>query len=65
MRIRSLWRVAISAAQDWWEDNCLRLTASLAYDTALGPHVRVPRPPSRMRWPWQPPRLSAKPPRGP
>jgi membrane protein len=35
MQIRSLWRVTIRAAQDWWEDNCLRLAASLAYYTAL------------------------------
>jgi membrane protein len=35
MRIRNLWRVTIRAAQDWWEDNCLRLAASLAYYTAL------------------------------
>jgi membrane protein len=35
MRIESLWRVTIRAAQDWWEDNCLRLAASLAYYTAL------------------------------
>jgi membrane protein len=35
MRIRSLWLVVICAAQDWWDDNCLRLAASLAYYTAL------------------------------
>src|SRR5512132_2026564 len=35
MQIRSLWRVTLGAAQDWWEDNCLRLAASLAYYTAL------------------------------
>jgi membrane protein len=35
MQIKSLWRVTIGAAQDWWEDNCLRLAASLAYYTAL------------------------------
>ena len=35
MRIKSLWSVTIGAAQDWWEDNCLRLSASLAYYTAL------------------------------
>jgi hypothetical protein len=34
MRITSLWRVTLRAAQDWWEDNCLRLAASLAYYTA-------------------------------
>jgi uncharacterized BrkB/YihY/UPF0761 family membrane protein len=27
--------VTLRAAQDWWEDNCLRLAASLAYYTAL------------------------------
>jgi membrane protein len=35
MQIRSLWRVTLRAAQDLWEDNCLRLAASLAYYTAL------------------------------
>jgi membrane protein len=35
MRIKTLWDVTIGAAQDWWEDNCLRLAASLAYYTAL------------------------------
>jgi membrane protein len=35
MQIRSLWSVTIRAVQDWWEDNCLRLAASLAYYTAL------------------------------
>ena len=35
MRIKTLWDVTLSAAQDWWEDNCLRLAASLAYYTAL------------------------------
>jgi membrane protein len=35
MRIKSLWSVTLRAAQDWWEDNCLRLAASLAYYTAL------------------------------
>src|SRR5919109_5041531 len=35
MRITTLWRVTLRAAQDWWEDNCLRLAASLAYYTAL------------------------------
>ena len=35
MPIKNLWSVMISAAQDWWEDNCLRLAASLAYYTAL------------------------------
>src|SRR6266566_1388460 len=35
MPVKSLWSVTIHAAQDWWEDNCLRLAASLAYYTAL------------------------------
>ena len=35
MPITALWHVTVSAAQDWWEDNCLRLAASLAYYTAL------------------------------
>jgi membrane protein len=35
MRMRSLWNVTLQAARDWWEDNCLRLAASLAYYTAL------------------------------
>jgi membrane protein len=35
MRIKTLWDVTLGAAQDWWEDNCLRLAASLAYYTAL------------------------------
>jgi membrane protein len=35
MQIKTLWSVTIGAAQDWWEDNCLRLAASLAYYTAL------------------------------
>jgi membrane protein len=35
MRITTLWHVTLRAAQDWWEDNCLRLAASLAYYTAL------------------------------
>src|ERR671922_446865 len=35
MRIKTLWGVTLWAAQDWWEDNCLRLAASLAYYTAL------------------------------
>jgi membrane protein len=35
MPIKTLWRVTLRAAQDWWEDNCLRLSASLAYYTAL------------------------------
>jgi membrane protein len=35
MPIKTFWRVTLSAAQDWWEDNCLRLAAALAYYTAL------------------------------
>jgi membrane protein len=35
MQLRTFWRVTIRAVQDWWEDNCLRLAASLAYYTAL------------------------------
>jgi membrane protein len=35
MRIKTFWRVTRRAAQDWWDDNCLRLSASLAYYTAL------------------------------
>src|SRR5919106_6167527 len=35
MRIKNLWSVTIRAVQDWWEDNCLRLAASLAFYTAL------------------------------
>src|SRR5918999_1568977 len=35
MPITMLWHVIIRAVQDWWNDNCLRLAASLAYYTAL------------------------------
>ena len=35
MQITPLWRVTLRAFQDWWNDNCLRLAASLAYYTAL------------------------------
>ena len=35
MPITAFGRVTRGAAQDWWEDNCLRLAASLAYYTAL------------------------------
>ena len=35
MPIVTLWRVTLRAVQDWWQDNCLRLAASLAYYTAL------------------------------
>src|ERR671916_655603 len=35
MQIATLWHVIRRAVQDWWNDNCLRLAASLAYYTAL------------------------------
>ena len=35
MSITFLWHATIRALQDWWNDNCLRLAASLAYYTAL------------------------------
>src|ERR671933_867749 len=35
MQITTFWRVTRRALQDWWEDNCLRLAASLAFYTAL------------------------------
>jgi uncharacterized BrkB/YihY/UPF0761 family membrane protein len=35
MRITTLWHVTLGAAQEWWEDNCPRRAASLAYDTAM------------------------------
>ena len=35
MQIATLWHVTLRAVQDWWNDNCLRLAASLAYYTAL------------------------------
>jgi membrane protein len=35
MPIAPLWHVTRRAIQDWWNDNCLRLAASLAYYTAL------------------------------
>jgi membrane protein len=35
MQITTLWRVTLRAAQDWWNDNRLRLAVSLAYYTAL------------------------------
>ena len=35
MPIATLWHVTLRALQDWWNDNCLRLAASLAYYTAL------------------------------
>ena len=40
MSITSLWHVTLRAFQDWWNDNCLRLAASLAYYTlSLAPLV--------------------------
>jgi len=35
MSIAPLWHATLRAFQDWWNDNCLRLAASLAYYTAL------------------------------
>ena len=35
MPVATLWHVSLRAIQDWWNDNCLRLAASLAYYTAL------------------------------
>jgi membrane protein len=35
MPLATLWHVPLRALQDWWNDNCLRLAASLAYYTAL------------------------------
>src|SRR2546422_9029121 len=35
MSIAPLWHATLRACQDWWNDNCLRLAASLAYYTAL------------------------------
>src|SRR5215475_11134000 len=35
MRIKTMWSVAQSAMWDWWNDNCIRLSASLAFYTAL------------------------------
>src|SRR5919109_520317 len=35
MAIMPLWHATLRACQDWWNDNCLRLAASLAYYTAL------------------------------
>jgi membrane protein len=35
MRIKTMWSVAQSAMWDWWNDNCMRLSASLAFYTAL------------------------------
>lgn len=35
MRIPMLWQITLRALSDWWNDNCLRLAASLAFYTAL------------------------------
>jgi membrane protein len=35
MPLTTLWHVTLRAVQHWWQDNCLRLAASLAYYTAL------------------------------
>jgi membrane protein len=35
MPIATVWPVIYRTVQDWWQDNCLRLAASLAYYTAL------------------------------
>ena len=35
MHLRTLWYVTRCAAEDWWNDNCIRLSAALAYYTAL------------------------------
>ena len=35
MRLKTFWRVTQAAAWGWWNDNCLRLAASLAFYTAL------------------------------
>src|SRR5919202_5280186 len=35
MQIPILWRVTTRALRHWWDDNCLRLAASLAFYTAL------------------------------
>jgi membrane protein len=35
MQTKTLWRVTLRALRDWWDDNCLRLAASLAFYTAL------------------------------
>src|ERR671939_170730 len=35
MQITTFWRVTRRALQDWWDDNCLCLAASLAFYTAL------------------------------
>ena len=35
MHIATLWHAILRTVQHWWQDNCLRLAASLAYYTAL------------------------------
>jgi membrane protein len=35
MRVKTMWSVTQSALWDWWNDNCMRLSASLAFYTAL------------------------------
>ena len=35
MSTPKLWTVSVQALSDWWEDNCLRLAAALAFYTAL------------------------------
>src|SRR5215475_4571018 len=35
MSVKTMWNVAQSAMWDWWNDNCMRLSASLAFYTAL------------------------------
>lgn len=35
MHVKTMWSVAQSAMWDWWNDNCIRLSASLAFYTAL------------------------------
>ena len=32
MPTKTLWRVTTNAMWGWWNDNCLRLAASLAYE---------------------------------
>jgi membrane protein len=35
MRVKTMWSVTQTAFWDWWNDNCMRLSASLAFYTAL------------------------------
>jgi membrane protein len=35
MRVKTMWSVTQSAVWAWWSDNCMRLSASLAFYTAL------------------------------